>query len=159
MKKFLDFMDNVEERILTIILPVMVIVVFMATFFRFTKLAIIPWSEELVRYLMIWLIFLGVGAGAKNNKHFTVDNLVNKMPKSTHKALFILRTAIIIGFCFVIIILSFSLIGRLQSMGQLSPSLRIPIWIIYASIPIGSTLMIIRSTQYLIRNILKENRE
>ena len=58
MKKIIDFLDNFEEKIITIILPLMVIVVFMATFFRYTGLANFPWAEELSRYLMIWIVFL-----------------------------------------------------------------------------------------------------
>lgn len=157
MKKLLDFLNNFEERVLTFILPIMVIVVFLATFFRFTKLAIIPWSEELARYLMIWIIFLGIGAGAKNNRHFTVDNFVASMPKSTHKAFFILRTALTMGFCIAIVILSSKLIGKLQTMGQSSPALRIPMWMMYSAIPIGCILMIIRSIQFLIKKIKEEN--
>lgn len=158
MKKLLNFLDNFEERVLTMILPIMVIVVFLATFFRFTKLAIIPWSEELARYLMIWIIFLGIGAGAKKNQHFTVDNFVNAMPKSTHRAFFILRTALTIGFCITILILSGELIGKLQTMGQSSPALRIPMWIMYSAIPVGCILMVIRSIQFLIKRFKEEDK-
>lgn len=48
MKKVLDFLDNFEERAITVILPLMVFVVFMATFFRFTKLMIIPDRKSVV---------------------------------------------------------------------------------------------------------------
>ena len=156
MKKFLNFIDNFEEKILTILLPIMVIVVFAATFFRFTKLMIIPWSEELARYIMVWIIFLGIGVGAKTNSHFTVDNLVNALPKSTHKAFFIIRSAIIIGFCGVIIYISIGFINSLMSMGQVSPSLQIPMWIAYAAVPVGMVLMIVRTIQYVVRKFKEE---
>lgn len=56
MKKVLDFFENFEEKALSVILSAMVITIFIATFFRFTKIMIIPWAEELARYLMIWLV-------------------------------------------------------------------------------------------------------
>jgi TRAP-type C4-dicarboxylate transport system permease small subunit len=59
MKKVLDFFENFEEKSLSVILSAMVITIFIATFFRFTKIMIIPWAEELARYLMIWLVFFG----------------------------------------------------------------------------------------------------
>ena len=45
MKKVLDFLDNFEEKALSIILSAMVITIFIATFFRFTKIMIIPWAD------------------------------------------------------------------------------------------------------------------
>lgn len=156
MKKVLDFLDNFEERAITVILPLMVFVVFMATFFRFTKLMIIPWSEELARYLMVWTVFLGIGVGAKNNAHFTVDNFVNALPKSTHKISFLLRTVIIVGFCGFMTYVSVGLIQKLAAMGQKTPALQLPTWLIYSAIPVGLTLMVIRTLQFAIKKFKAE---
>lgn len=114
--------------------------------------------EELARYLMIWLVFLGIGVGAKNNSHFTVDNLVNALPKSLHVPAFILRTLIIIGFCGYMLYNSINLISRIAAMGQLSPALRIPIWIAYSAIPVGLTLMIVRTIQFAVLKYKKNSR-
>jgi len=151
VKKVLYILDNFEEKALTVILSIMVVIIFMATFFRFTKIMIIPWAEELARYLMVWLVFLGIGAGAKSNRHFTVDNLVNALPKSTHKAFFILRTTIIVVYCGIISYIGFGLINSLKMMGQSSPALRTPMWFVYSAIPIGLILMIVRTLQFVIR--------
>ena len=156
MKRVLNFFEDFEEKALTVILSIMVLTIFMATFFRFTKIMIIPWAEELARYLMIWLVFLGIGAGAKTNRHFTVDNLVNAFPAFTHKTFFIIRTAIIVIYCGFISYVGFSLINSLRIMGQTSPALRVPIWFIYSAIPIGLLLMIVRTIQYAIRKYEQE---
>jgi C4-dicarboxylate transporter DctQ subunit len=151
MKKVLDFLDNFEEKALSIILSAMVITIFIATFFRFTKIMIIPWAEELARYLMIWLVFLGIGAGAKTNRHFTVENLVNALPASAHKVFFMIRTAIIVIYCGFISYVGFSLVKSLKIMGQTTPALRGPMWFMYSAIPIGLLLMIVRTIQFAIR--------
>lgn len=156
MKKVLDFFENFEEKALSIILSVMVITIFMATFFRFTNIMIIPWAEELARYLMIWLVFLGIGAGAKTNRHFTVDNLVNVFPASTHKAFFILRTVIIVVYCGFISYVGFNLVKALMDMGQTTPALRGPMWFMYSAIPVGLLLMIVRTIQHVIRKYGQE---
>lgn len=151
LKKVLNILDNFEEKALTVILSIMVIVIFTATFFRFTKIMIIPWAEELARYLMVWLVFLGIGAGAKQNRHFTVDNLVNALPASVHKAFFIIRTAIIVVYCGFISYIGFSLVKSLKIMGQTSPALRGPMWFVYSAIPIGLILMIVRTLQFALK--------
>jgi C4-dicarboxylate transporter DctQ subunit len=151
MKKVLDFFENFEEKALSVILSAMVITIFIATFFRFTKIMIIPWAEELARYLMIWLVFLGIGAGAKTNRHFTVENLVNALPASAHKAFFLIRTAIIVIYCGFISYIGFSLVKSLKIMGQTTPALRGPMWFMYSAIPVGLLLMIVRTIQYAAR--------
>jgi C4-dicarboxylate transporter DctQ subunit len=151
MKKVLDFFENFEEKSLSVILSAMVITIFIATFFRFTKIMIIPWAEELARYLMIWLVFLGIGAGAKTNRHFTVENLVNALPASAHKAFFLIRTAIIVIYCGFISYIGFNLVKSLKIMGQTTPALRGPMWFMYSAIPVGLLLMIVRTIQFAIR--------
>ncbi len=159
MKKLLNFLDNFEERAITALLPLMVFVVFMATFFRFTKLMIIPWSEELARYLMVWIVFLGIGVGAKNNAHFTVDNFVNALPRSTHKAAFLLRSVIIIGFCGFMTYVSIGLISRLAAMGQRTPAMQWPTWLVYSAVPVGLTLMVVRTLQFVIKKLKSDKQE
>ena len=151
MKKVLDFLDNFEEKALSIILSAMVITIFIATFFRFTKIMIIPWAEELARYLMIWLVFLGIGAGSKTKRHITLENLVNALPASAHKVFFMIRTAIIVIYCGFISYVGFSLVKSLKIMGQTTPALRGPMWFMYSAIPIGLLLMIVRTIQFAIR--------
>lgn len=153
MKKLINFLDNWEENIITVLLPLMVIVVFLATFFRFVKLPVMPWGEELARYLMVWIVFLGLGTGAKKNAHFFVQILINAMPEFTHRYINIFRTAVVTAFCFIIILLSIQVIQAQIMMGQISPSLRIPMWIAYLAIPVGCATMIIRSIQYLVKDL------
>jgi C4-dicarboxylate transporter DctQ subunit len=134
----------------------MVVVIFLATFFRFTKLLIIPWSEEVARYMMIWIVFLGIGVGAKKNSHFTVDNFVNMLPSSTNKITYVLRTVIIIGFCGFMTYVSVGLIGKLRVMGQVTPAMQIPTWTMYSAVPVGLTLMVVRTLQFALRKFKSE---
>ncbi|WP_051534306.1 TRAP transporter small permease [Desulfitibacter alkalitolerans] len=150
MNKIAGFIDNFEENLIAILLPLMVLLVFAATFFRYTGLLILPWAEELARYMMIWIIYLGIGTGAKKNSHFAVEAFYKLMPQKTHKYFKILRTIIIIVFCTTVIGLSTKLIKAQMAMGQSSPSLGIPIWVAYLAVPIGCTLMALRSVQYII---------
>lgn len=157
MKRFWNFIDSFEEKVITIILPLMVIVVFMATFFRYTQLLVVPWAEEFARYLMVWIVFIGIGAGAKNNSHFTVDNFVRAMPRSTQKFFFILRTAIIVGFSIFMLFNASNLITRLKAMGQTTPALMWPTWVVYSAIPVGLTLLMLRTLQYAYKELKKKD--
>lgn len=156
MKKFFDFLDKFEGKFLALLIGLMVAVIFLSTFLRFTKLAVIPWLEELARYLMIWIVLVGAGSAGKNNQHFTVDNFVKALPKSTHKPLFILRALLITVFSGIVVYLSLDLVGSIQAMGQLSPALRIPIWLIYLALPIGFILLAVHNLRFSYERLKEE---
>lgn len=128
----------------------MTITVFISTIFRYFKLGAIPWSEELARYLMIWIAYIGASLGIKKNAHLGVEILVNKLPKSLKSVAKYFRVAIILLFNALIISFSYKIINHQMNMGQLSPAMAIPIWYAYLAIPVGALLMIIRSIQMVI---------
>jgi len=144
MKKFLNFLNNFEENILSVLLPFMCVVIFVATFCRYTKIIGLPWAEELARYCMIWLIFLGIGTGAKKGEHFAVTVVTMMLPKMLRKAAAVLRTLILVAFNGFVAFYCMKIIENQMMMEQVTPSLKWPMWIIYLAIPIGSVLMALR---------------
>lgn len=149
MKNIINALNNIEEKIISILLPLMCLVIFLSTVFRFTKLLIIPWGEELARYLMVWLVFLGIACGAKNNKHFGVEVFVKALiPEKAQKYYEIFRVLVISAFMFFVIITMSQLMQLQVQMKQTSPSLGIPMWMVYLAIPVGCGLMILRQIQY-----------
>lgn len=149
MKKVLN---NLEEYLMAFFLPLMCIIVFANTVGRYTGLLSIPWAEEAARYLMIWLVFLGIAAAAKKNQHFAVEVLFLLTPKGFHKyarAFILIMVAFFTGTVFI---LAIKFVMNLQKMGQVSPSLGIPMWVMYSAIPVGCSLMAVRSIQYFAKN-------
>lgn len=147
MSRVKYFINNFEEILIAVMLPLMVAVIFIGTTGRYSKMFLLPWAEELARYLMIWVVFLGIGAGAKRNAHFVVEVLMLLLPKALKKYLRIFTTLFIAAFMGILIYHSTFLINRIMSMQQISPSLGIPIWTIYVAIPVGCALMAIRTVQ------------
>ena len=140
-------LNNFEEILIAVMLPLMVVVIFVGTAGRYSKLFLLPWAEELARYLMIWVVFLGIGAGAKRNAHFVVEVLMLILPKSLKKCLRVFTTLFIVAFMAALIYYSRTLISRIMGMQQVSPSMHIPIWTIYLAIPVGCALMAVRTLQ------------
>ena len=147
MSRVKYILNNFEEILIAVMLPLMVVIIFVGTAGRYSKLFLLPWAEEFARYLMIWVVFLGIGAGAKRNAHFVVEVLMLILPKGLKKYLRIFTTLFIAAFMAVLIYYSSTLIRRIFGMGQISPSMGIPIWTIYAAIPVGCALMAVRTIQ------------
>lgn len=140
-------LNNLEEYLIAVFLPAMCLIVFVNTVGRYTGALSIPWAEEAARYLMIWLVFLGIAAAAKHNSHFAVEVLFLLTPKGFHKYARYLISVVVILFCLTVSMLAFKFVGNLHRMGQVSPSLGIPMWLMYSSIPIGCSLMAVRTLQ------------
>lgn len=154
LKKF----NTLEEYILAVLLPIMVIIVFLGTFGRYSGLFSMAWYEEAARYIMIWMVFIGIGAGAKKNAHFVVELIYMIMPAKLHKYIHFIVLSIVLFFNVTVMILSLRLVKGLYGMQQVSPSLGLPMWSVYSAIPIGCCLMAVRSLQYYIAS-LKQSAE
>jgi TRAP-type C4-dicarboxylate transport system permease small subunit len=50
---------------------------------RYVFLHPIFWADELARYLMVWMIFLGAGKVAGNEGHVSVTILADRFPGMT----------------------------------------------------------------------------
>ena len=139
-----------ESALVTVSLLLMIIVVFLQVFFRYVVHYSLPWSEELARYLMTWVVFIGASMGAREGVHIGVAAFVNLMPKWFQKF-----DVIFSGVCSMLFGLATAYVGflavrHIASMGQVSPAMEIPMWIAYLPIPVGSFLMAIRFGQAMV---------
>lgn len=144
----LKVLDNFEEYALLILFPIMVLVVFTATLARYLNLFPMFWGEELARYIMVYMAYIGAGLGMKRGAHVGVSFLVDRIKSPKIRRIFdILRLAIILIFAGIIIRYTLFIIKAQITMGQTTPALFIPMWIPYAAVPFGMLLVGIRAIQ------------
>jgi TRAP-type C4-dicarboxylate transport system permease small subunit len=99
------------------------------------------WAEELARFSMIWIAFLGAAVGVSQKAHTRIDFFINLLPKPARKWVEIFDNLVCLVF---VIIISYYSIGVIQiTMKNLSTGLKVPMGIVYASLPISGVLMII----------------
>ena len=146
MKKFLYFLDHIEEYILVVLMAAMSCVVFVQVVFRVLGQSL-PWSEEFTRYCAVWITFIGASLGVKRGAHVGVEALKIALPKWPRRILELFAVVCMIGLALVIIIYSAQIISTQMTMGQKSPAMRIPMWWAYIGMPIGMALSIVRSIQ------------
>ena len=144
MKVVKKIADNFEGYCCAVMLAVMSVVVFLQVIFRFVIKASLPWSEELSRYLLVYITYFGCAYGIKTGAHLGVEAFVLILPKTVQKAINVLVQ--IGGLVVCVLILKFGadiVFSQMQS-GQLSPAMRLPMWTIYSAIPIGMAFCVIR---------------
>ena len=68
--KVIRWIDNNIERVLCVtLLALMSIIIVVQVFFRYVLQNSLQWSEEIARYMFIWLIYIGISYGVKTDKH------------------------------------------------------------------------------------------
>lgn len=116
---------------------------------RYVFLYPIYWAEELCRYLMVWMIFIGASQVTLRGGHVAVDIVPRLLPKRANLVLAFLVNGISIGFCIVLAYFAYKQMMRVKIARQVSPAMELPMWVAYLAIPLGTLLMSVRYLQQM----------
>ncbi len=104
----------------------------------------ITWAEEYAKYAIMWITFGGCGAAARMNAHMSITALydaVNDRMKSLLDYFIYTVGALFSAFMMVY---GMRLVFSVMITNQVSPTMELPMEIIYASVPLGGALMFLR---------------
>ena len=114
---------------------------------RYVLQSSLSWSEELARYLFIWMAYFAISYGIKEMKHIKIDAALYLFPKRARKYILIVGDIIVMLFALFVIQTSFKLVVKIHTFGQVSAAMGIPMWIIYLAPLVGFILVVLRSVQ------------
>ena len=143
MKQIRIKVNKIIERFLVVILVGMVLNVIWQVFTRFFTSSPSAFTNELARYLMTWLGILGAAYISGKQEHVAIDFFVKKLNNSLRRFIdrFVLLSILSFAF-FVMIIGGINLVYITLKLEQYSPSLQIPLALVYSIIPISGLLII-----------------
>ena len=135
--------DRFIEMTLILIMSLMVINVLWQFFTRFVIGDPSPYTEELARYLMIWIGILGAAYISGKNKHISINYIPLKLSLKNQKKIKKIVCLIIILFSFFCFIIGGSrLVYVTYLLEQYSPALQVPLALVYLVIPLSGILII-----------------
>lgn len=145
MKKnnLVNIYNNFEEIFLVAIFIALVADIFLQVIMRYVFNDSLFWSEELGRFLFEWLTWIGMSLGAKKGEHIKITMLHDKFSYKKAQVLDIISSVIVIGICAITIY--YGIFMSVFWAGSKYPCLRISLAWGYIAIPIGCSLMVIRS--------------
>lgn len=111
----------------------------------------IYWAEELVRYLMVWLIFVGGSQVIKVEGQIRVDVLVRVLPERVQRVWGVVVDLISLAMLLILTWYAGQQCVRVLSSHQVSPALELPMWLVYLAVPAGTALMVLRYIQQLVK--------
>jgi len=143
--------NKILETFLVMGFAAMTIIIFLQIIFRYFLLQSLSWSEEIARYLFVWLTFLGASVVARSRSHITVSSIVNSIkPERIRKGFQTIAEILVLLFLYILASEGFSASFEILELGQVSPS--IP-WLllgwIYFAIPLGSLFMALNIIEHI----------
>ncbi|MCX7141776.1 MAG: TRAP transporter small permease [Proteobacteria bacterium] len=127
------------EAVIGVILAVMVVLVFGNVVLRYGFNSGIAISEEVSRYLFVWLTFLGAIVAVHEHGHLGVDTLVKALPRGGK--LFCVITSELLMLFAVALLFWGSWKQTLINLGTKSPVAEVPLALIYVAGLVASVLM------------------
>jgi len=135
----------------------MSVVVAVQVFFRYALNHSLFWSEELARYLLVWLTFLGASVAYRRKMHPGIDIVYARMSASIQRTLsiFIHFISTVLFGIMIFYGFQFSYFVRLQ----ISPALYLPKWIVFSIIPLSGIIFMIHGVTFLVDEIKGKDRD
>ena len=128
---------------------VMVGVVLAATFSRYVLNDPIPWSEELARYLMIWIGLVGASVTLRHGEHIRITAISMLLPKPVRMVTDLLVAVAIGWFLWVMTVEGWAAAER--GARQMSPALGVSMMWPLLAVPVAGALMLV---QHVIQTLL-----
>ena len=100
------------------------------------------WTEELARFLLIWIGLLGAAWASGQGMHLSIALLPNRLPPARRRPLELFIRGLILLFAVgVMVVGGLNLIYLTWVLGQTSAALRIPMSLVYAVVPLSGLLI------------------
>ncbi|MCD8242024.1 MAG: TRAP transporter small permease [Lachnospiraceae bacterium] len=127
MKKVLHWLDeNLECTICMVLMVTFTVVLFIQVVMRYVFNNSLSWSEELARYIFIWMVFIGISYGAKQMKHLKIDVFLSIFLKKVRPYLVILADVIVLILSVVVAYSAILVVQNYMKIKVKSPALFIP---------------------------------
>jgi len=150
ISRFDENLAKGEAAVLIAIVSVMTVVVFLQVLYRYVFAQSLQWSEELARYLFVWLSIFGAALALQKKGHFGLD-LFYKMLSTRWQRFIKFPVYLLMGIVIFVILFHGTILVQ-KTVLQESPAMGISMAWAYASLPVGGALMAI----HLIALSLKE---
>lgn len=157
MKRFKDVVVKIFELLAIICFSIMLISTTVQVIGRYVFHNSPMWTEELARYMFVAAAMCGAVVAMDRGAHMEVDIITAKMTGYVKKTVKIFSQIVVLIVCAFIIYLGLQLASK--TFSQPSPSLHMPIGLVYGAIPVGCIGMFIVVAERMIGTFKKTPEE
>jgi TRAP-type C4-dicarboxylate transport system permease small subunit len=150
MHSLINMMDTVLKRTVVSVMVLLVLTVTLQVFMRYVLSSPVTFTEELSRYLLIWVGLLSAAYAYRARMHLALDLLVLKLHGSQKAVLNLIIHTVILTFALAVLVIGGTrLVLLVSSLGQTSASLGISIGIVYLALPISGLAISLYAVDFI----------
>jgi len=143
-------LNKVLLWVIFVMTAVMFLTIFLQVIFRYTIAIPFTFSEELARYLMVWIVCIGAAAAYGEGMHIGVNVFANLLPPGGRRWL-TRMVHLAVGALMAVIVYQGGRLSRLLT-DQLSPAMEIRMSWPYLAVPVGAFLILVQAAALLIKD-------
>ncbi|TWU45575.1 2,3-diketo-L-gulonate TRAP transporter small permease protein YiaM [Novipirellula aureliae] len=152
--RFMKWMTSALNAILIIAVALLVIDVVWGVFTRYVMGEQAKWTEELARFLLVWVTLLGGAVAFGTKGHLGVDYFVGKLHPDARKLIAIVVHLIVIFFAVAIFLYGGTrVVFDALAMEQTTPALGWKMGHVYLALPIAGFFMVLFTIENLIESL------
>lgn len=140
----IEIVDRVVRALLALLLAVMVASVTWQIVSRYVLASPSSWTEELARFMLIWIGLVGGAHAYRRGMHLGLELLAERLPRRVrplHAAL--VHVAVAIFAALVLVGGGGNLVALTYSLAQYSPALELPMAAVYFALPLSGALLLL----------------
>lgn len=152
LNALVQIIHNTIQKLLILMMLAIVLTVSWQVFSRFILQSPSSFTEELSRFLLIWIGVLGASYAYFTRAHLGLDLFVNKLAPSKKRTAMIVNELVVMLFAVLILLFGgLSLVLLTLELEQKSATLGIQIGWVYSVLPLSGCLITLHSINNLIR--------
>lgn len=139
VKRALDWVMFLNRKVLVGLLVVFTFVIVLQVIFRYVLNAPLTWTEQVARYLFVWMVMLGTPLALRMNVHIAFDTVLRMFPARVRAIISTVNVMLIAAFAAYWFRHSLNLV--LRSTRTIAAGIDIPINYVYSAQPVAAVLV------------------
>ena len=135
--------SRVEQVFVTILLTMMILTAFFQIVLRNFFDTGVSWGDSLVRYLVVWVGFIGAAIATKEGKHINIDVVSRWLTGPESNYIRLVSHFFSAGICGLLTLAAIKFVIFEAQMGS-TAFLKLPVWVPEIIIPVTFGLMTLR---------------
>jgi TRAP-type C4-dicarboxylate transport system permease small subunit len=152
----MDMLYIITRKALLIITGLMTALVFLQVICRYVLKSQLIWTEEVARYLMLWMAFTGTSCVIKKWDNIYVDFFINLLKQKPRRIIIMFQKFVVLGlliYSFYLCVTVFPKIGAYQTLATLNVSM---LWA-QSSMIVGFLLAALQNIGVILNDLFKQD--
>jgi TRAP-type C4-dicarboxylate transport system permease small subunit len=150
--RVLDWITAIVKYVMLVQASMIFVIICFSVFTRYLLNYVPSWSEEVPRYLLVWISYLGAALAVKYKEHISLDFFFNLMPVRMRQVGHYILNILIGTVGVIMLVFGIGLVR--QFGGDLMESVAVKNFWLYLAMPISGGLIVLYIIQETIKRIL-----